>query len=429
MAGHRFTATLVTIPIMQAAILSIGDELALGQTVDTNTAWLADQLARRGLMSRMHLTIADDRSAIVTALRWALEEAALILVTGGLGPTADDLTRFALADLMGAELQLDRASLEQIAAFFARRGRTMVQRNQVQAMCPVGATMLDNPVGTAPGIRASINGKTIICMPGVPSEMRHMFDRHVAGELDDQTGRVIRSAIVHTFGKGESDIAQMLGELMRRDRNPLVGTTVAQGIVSVRIRSEADDAESAEAALQATIGQTESVLGDLVFGRGSMTLAQRVGQMLDDRAGALAVAESCTGGLLAKLLTDMPGSSRYFLGGWVTYANAMKQGQLCVEERLVREHGAVSGPVAEAMARGALERSGADFALATTGIAGPSGGSEDKPVGTVWIGLARGNAGRPIDVEAQRYVLPGDRAMVRLRTAHAALNMLRLALR
>jgi nicotinamide-nucleotide amidase len=415
-------------PAMQAAILSIGDELALGQTVDTNTAWLADQLARRGLMSRLHLTTADDQSAILAALRWALSQAELILVTGGLGPTEDDLTRFALAELMGTELQLDQASLDAIAAFFARRGRTMAQRNQVQAMCPVGAAMLDNPVGTAPGIRALIDGKAVICMPGVPSEMRHMFQRHVAGALDEQTGRVIRSAVLHTFGKGESDIAQMLGELMRRDRNPLVGTTVARGIVSVRIRSEAGDVPSAESALETTIGEVKSVLGELVFGRDDQTLAQCVGRKLDEAGRTLAVAESCTGGLLAKLLTDTPGSSGYFLGGWVTYANAMKQGQLSVEERLIREHGAVSQPVAEAMARGVLGRSDADYALATTGIAGPGGGSREKPVGTVWIALARRMDDHTVKVEAQLHVLPGDRAMVRLRTAHAALNLLRRAI-
>lgn len=409
---------------MNAIILSIGDELVLGQTVDTNTAWLARQLVRRGIGAKMHLTVADDRPAIAEAFREAIGQAELVIATGGLGPTDDDLTRFALADVMGAELVLDESALADIAAFFERRGRTMVERNKVQAMCPAGATMLANPAGTAPGIDAQIHGARVFCVPGVPREMIALWDRHIAPALPPSTGRVILTTRINTFGQGESDLAERLGDLMARDRNPTVGTTVSEGIVAARIRSEFPELLTAERELTATIAAVESALGPLTFGRDDTTLADAVADLLRAENLTLATAESCTGGLVAKLLTDAPGASRCFHTGYVTYANHAKQQALGVPRALLEQHGAVSQPVAIAMADGALARSEADLAISLTGIAGPDGGSDDKPVGTVWFALAR--AGRA--TIAQKHIFPGDREQVRLRAAHHALNMVRLHL-
>lgn len=409
---------------MQAAILSIGDELVLGQTVDTNSAWLSARLAQRGIMTKLHATVADDRALIADEIRRAVDAAELVIVTGGLGPTEDDLTRFALADAMGVGLALDEVSLGQIAAFFQKRRRGMPDRNRVQAMCPLGARMLANRSGTAPGIHTPINDSQVWVVPGVPREMRTLWDDHIAPALPTAAGRTILTTKINTFGAGESDVAAMLGDLAARDRNPLVGTTVADGIVSVRIRSEFDTADEAQRQLDQTIEQVLAALSELVFSRDDVALAAAVGAMLQQRGQTLALAESCTGGLIGQMITDAPGSSAYFIGGWITYANAMKISQLGVDEALIEQHGAVSAPVAEAMARGALERSDADHAVSITGIAGPDGGTDDKPVGTVYIGLAS----RRVDARASHHVLAGDRPNVRRRAALTALNLLRLRL-
>jgi len=406
---------------MKAVIISIGDELVLGQTVDTNAAWLSERLARRGIATARHITVPDHRLSIVDALRKGLSEGELVLVTGGLGPTDDDLTRFALADVLGVKLELDAPALKAIEDFFAQRGRTMIERNKVQAMKPAGATMLANPAGTAPAIHAEVDGRQLYCVPGVPREMRVLWDKYILPRLPRDTGRTILTAKINTFGQGESDVAELLGELMQRDRNPAVGTTVSGGIVAVRVRSDFTDAGDAQRQLDQTIEQIERRLGTLVFGRDETTLAAAVGEMLTARRQTLATAESCTGGLIGKLLTDATGASAFYLGGMVTYAYALKEHLLGVPRHLLEGEGAVSAPVARAMAEGALERSGADWAISVTGIAGPTGGTEQKPVGTVWFGLA----GNTIETVTARHVLPGDRDMVRVRAAHHALNLLR----
>jgi nicotinamide-nucleotide amidase len=410
---------------LKATILSIGDELALGQTVDTNTAWLAAQLAQRGISAPMHLTIADDRPAIAEAFRHAAERADLLIATGGLGPTEDDLTRFALADVLGVELTCDDTAVAQIRDFFERRGRQMIDRNRVQAMCPAGATMLRNDHGTAPGIHLRISDADVYCLPGVPREMKAMFADHILPALPQQQGRVILTRKINTFGEGESNVAERLGEkLLARDRNPLVGTTVSDGIVSIRIRSEYATPDEAQQQLDQTTAAIRDALGPLVFGEDEQNLAQVVGNLLAERRQTIVTAESCTGGLLGKLLTDAEGASEFFLGAFTTYANAMKHAVLGVPESMLAEHGAVSEPVAQAMAEGALRISGADHAISTTGIAGPTGGTADKPVGTVYMAIASRNE----QTQVHRHVFAGPRDVVRERTANMTLNQLRLRL-
>ncbi len=412
---------------MNAALLSIGDELALGQILDTNAPWLADQLARQGGLAKLHLTVPDDLQATVEALRLAARSAPLVIATGGLGPTDDDLTRQALSQLLASPLILHRPSLKAIERFFAHRGREMPSRNRAQALYPRGSRILANPVGTAPGILARYRGSTLFFFPGVPHEMQTMFDRHVRPWLrktHQRRPRYLLTALLHTFGTGESVIADILGDLMDRQQNPLVGTTVSQGIISIRIRSEFSSRQEAGRQLAATVKQVKQKLGDLIFGQDHQTLQESVARLLMRQGTTVATAESCTGGLLGKLLTDVPGSSDYFLRGWITYSNESKTKDLKVPRRLIVSRGAVSREVAQAMAQGVMNEAGSDFALAITGIAGPTGGSKTKPVGTVWIALAQHR--RPTLTE--RSLFPGDRSTIRDRAAKTALNMLRLRL-
>ena len=412
---------------MNAVILGIGDELVLGQIVDTNSAWLSAQLSGHGVMTLYHKTVADDVEATVDAVREAARAADLVIVTGGLGPTQDDLTREALARVLDAPLELHPPSVERIERFFRGIGRPMLDINRVQALCPRGAEMLDNDWGTAPGILARVGGARVFAFPGVPREMFGMFDRYVLPVVQGQSGRAILTEALRTFGAGESAVAEKLGDLMRRDRNPTVGTTASAGIVTVRIRSDFDSAAEAERQLAATTKLAQERLGDWVFGRGDTTLARVVGECLMQERCTVATAESCTGGLVGKMLTDIAGSSAWYVGGWVVYSNLLKEQELGVSADTLERHGAVSEPVARVLAEQALARTGSDYALSLTGIAGPDGGTSDKPVGMVWFALAGRGDARPV-VKAECFRFPGAREVVRERAALTALNMLRLEL-
>lgn len=410
---------------LSAIILSVGDELVLGQTVDTNSAWLSHQLASIGIPVAAHVTVGDDQKAIEQAIDEAAQRAEVIIITGGIGPTEDDLTRQALAGVMKAPLEMNEDWLHRLQAFFRRSGREMPVMNRIQAMIPRRAQMIENTAGTAAGIRAEIaGGRRVFVMPGVPKEMKIMFERSVLPELArEASGGVILSETLHTFGLGESAIAEKLGELMKRDRNPSVGTTVSQGIVSLRINARFGDKETAQRELAATQAACGFALGELIYGAEDQTLAAVVGNMLKESNKTVATAESCTGGLLAKYLTDVSGSSAYFKFGWVTYANEAKQSQLNVPANVLAEHGAVSEPVVQLMAQGARQKASADFALAISGIAGPDGGTAEKPVGTVCIALSS-----PESVASRTFRFSGDREMIRDRSAKMALAMLRFAL-
>lgn len=356
----------------------------------------------------------------------AAAEADLVMITGGLGPTEDDLTRQALAHAANVPLELHAPSLERIAAFFAARGRPMHERNRVQAMMPRGAAVLDNPCGTAPGFVLRLDGAQVCVLPGVPFEMQRMFDESVAPRLRGaQAGDVILTRTLRCCGPGEGDLAARLADLMRRGRNPEVGTVAEAGLISVHVYAAADSEEHAGALLSMTEREIRGRLGTAVFGVDDDTLASVVGRALRDRGLTLCTAESCTGGLVAKLVTDVAGSSAWFVGGTVSYSNELKSRLLGVDAALLAEHGAVSAPVACAMARGALRAHGADVAVAVTGIAGPAGGTPEKPVGLVYTALADGR-----DAVPQRFLFGSDapRHVIRTRAALAALNGLRLRL-
>jgi nicotinamide-nucleotide amidase len=405
------------------AIISIGAELTTGQTVDANAAWLSRRAAELGLPTDRHLTVSDDRRAIADAVRNCADRAAIVLITGGLGPTADDLTRAALADVIGVELEYRPHLLARVEAFFKARRKTMPERNRVQAMFPVGSDAIENTAGTAPGIAARFSHTRIFAMPGVPREMRVMFDRDIAPVIRPLGGgQCILTSTVYTFGATESGVGQAIADLMARDANPLVGTTAADAVIGVRIIARGESPDAAAAMIAETRAELARRLGPIVFGVDDSRLAVPVAALLTESGATVSTAESCTGGLLAGALTDISGSSAYFLEGHVTYSNAAKSAVLGVPADLIDRHGAVSPHVAESMAAGCRVRAGSAYALSVTGVAGPTGGAPDKPVGLVYIGLAGPNG---VDAREYRFGEHLTRAEIRDRSVKAALDRLR----
>ena len=408
----------------KASIVSIGNEILSGQTIDTNGPYLSEKLLSIGIPVVSSYTIGDDIDSIVRVLGLASDDADVVLATGGLGPTDDDLTREGFARFLGTELQLENELLERIGDFFTQRSLQMPVRNKAQAYVPSGAKSLANNVGTAPGFMAETRGKLLMALPGVPSEMKQMFEESVfekLGALADKQVVVVRK--LKCFGAGESTISELLGPLMQRGRNPLINCTAEHGVITLHIIATAEDKSRAQQMVEKDEESLRNILGELIYGTGEQTLAEVVGQKLTQQKKTIAVAESCTGGTLAKLITDIPGASRYFIQGWVTYSNGAKTGELGVPAELIEEYGAVSDQIAEAMAQGARKKAGTDFVIGITGIAGPAGGTEQKPVGLVYICVAWESG-----CETQRFIFSHRRGSIRLRAAQMALNMLRLRL-
>ncbi|MFG0257016.1 MAG: competence/damage-inducible protein A [Phycisphaerales bacterium JB043] len=400
-----------------ASILAIGDELVLGQRLDTNSQHISDQLFAHAVRIVEHATVADDLGHITRAIRRLASEADMLIITGGLGPTQDDLTRQALASALGEHLEEDPKALKRLERFFAGANRPMPESNRVQTLRPASSRSLRNAHGTAPGLASHLGACAIYCLPGPPSEMRPMFQREVLDTFrDGDEHTFIR--ILKCVGLAEAIIAGRLDDLMRRDRDILVGTTASDGIISIRIRGE--DTTSQEDVEQ-VVAEVRSRLGSYIYADTDISIAEHVLSTLRARSQTLATAESCTGGMVASWVTDIPGSSDTMLGGWVTYTNQMKQEHLGVPQSVFEEHGAVSRQCVGHMARGARVRADASHAIAISGIAGPAGGSDDKPVGTVWI--AHANERDVIDSRLFRF--SGDRAQIRKRATSSALAMLR----
>jgi nicotinamide-nucleotide amidase len=429
---------------MNATILSVGDELVLGQTVDTNSAWISQQLAAVGCDVVSHKTVGDDQDLIEAAILEAAEISELVIVSGGLGPTEDDLTRQAIAEVMEVELVEDNRWTDEIRRYFQTLGRQMPEKNLIQSMIPRGAELVWNTCGTAAGIKANVQTvslqddpddaanlipvqveATLFAVPGVPKEMKAMFTRDILPWVSQRTGgAIILQRTIHTFGVGESTVAERLGALMTRGRNPSVGTTVSHGIVSLRVNARFPSLAEATAQLEQTSAQCRAALGELVFGEDGQTLPEIVGEILRQKKDIkIVTAESCTGGLVAKMLTDVPGSSAYVDRSYVTYSNEAKTELLGVPAELIAAHGAVSEAVVSAMAGGARKGRNDVVSIALSGVAGPGGGTPEKPVGTVWIALSHAGG-----TEARRFVFPGDREMIRDRSAKMALTLVRFHL-
>jgi nicotinamide-nucleotide amidase len=404
-------------------IVAVGTELLLGQLVDTNTPFIANELARAGIDVRATQSVGDNRERIAAAVRTSLGRAQGVVMTGGLGPTVDDLTREAVCDALDAGTELYEPALRQMEAVFARFGRPMRENNRKQAELPVGSRPLDNPRGTAPGFIAfASDEKFVVCMPGVPREMKPMLREQVVPFLRERFGahETIVTRIIHTIGLGESEIDHRIADLFGSYENPKIALLAHDFRADVKIMAKASTADEADAMIAPL--QTEIVrrLEDGVFGYDADTPASAILTLMRSQHRRLAIAESCTGGRIAAALTTVPGSSQSFVGAVVAYDNAVKISQLGVDAGALERDGAVSDEVAREMARGARARLGADIALATTGVAGPDGGTAEKPVGLVLFALDDGTEKSRV----WSFRLEGDREAVTQRATVIALNLL-----
>lgn len=410
---------------MRASILAIGDEIVSGLTADTNSSFLAEALRAEGVELVSFFAVPDDPPAIRRGLERALEDADLVVATGGLGPTADDLTTSVVADTLGTSLLLDEPSIRRMEERFRARGLEMPGNNRKQAMLPSGALVVPNPAGTAPGFicPATWRGepKHVACFPGVPSEMRAMVEATLLPWVRERApAERFASRVFSTFGLSESG----LDELLEGAIDPVEARLAFRAAfprIQARLTVRGPAGEDLERRLDELEARVRERLGEHVYATGDAGMEDAVGDMLRARGLTLAVAESCTGGLIGHRITDVPGSSAYFLGGVVAYADAAKTGLLGVRPETLSRHGAVSTEVAEEMAAGVRLRFGADLGLATTGIAGPGGGTPGKPVGTVCVALAW-----PGGTESRRYDLASrSREWIKMMTAQVALDRLR----
>lgn len=408
---------------MIAETICVGTELLMGQTLNTHAGYIAMHLAALGITQRHQCVVGDNAERLAESIRLALSRADLVLLCGGLGPTFDDITKETLCAVMELPMVLYPKIWEEIQRMFASGGNSAPPENSKQAMFPMGdcCTILENPNGTAPGCVLEKDGKIAICLPGPPRELHPMFEASVLPFLQERSGAYFHTRVLRIFGMGESAVAHKLAELLAQQSNPTIAPYAKTGELTLRVTANCKDAEEGEALLAPVVAEIKAQLGDIVFSDCDKSLPETCHALLIERGLTLATAESCTGGLLCSAFVDLPGSSAYLLGGSVPYSNAAKRCMLGVSEETLREHGAVSRACAQEMAEGMRQRSGADLALATTGIAGPGGATENKPVGLVYIALATEEKGTRI----RELHLRKDRTVNREMSVLHALDMLR----
>jgi nicotinamide-nucleotide amidase len=404
---------------MIAAVLSIGTELTRGELINSNAAWLSDELTALGFTVHTQLTVDDDIPRIVAALKALAVDHQLIVSTGGLGPTTDDLTTEAVAQALAVPLVRDQTSLDRMRGFFASRGRTMSATNEKQADFPEGADVLVNDVGTAPGFAVTFGPCRLFVMPGVPREMKHLFSDRIVPRIADLAVRKSHQIHLRTFGLAESQLGELLAGVEQQHPGVILGYRAHFPEIELKILAQAEDGASAERLAERATDEVKRRIGDIVFGGRDDTFAGAVGRTLRDRGMTLSVAESCTGGLVGSMLTRVPGSSDYLLLDAVTYSNSAKTSVLGVGEETLRAYGAVSEETAIAMVQGVLRVSGADLGVSITGIAGPGGGTDEKPVGTVWIAVGSRHGA----MFARQFKFFGNREWVQTLSAYTALKM------
>jgi len=407
--------------MLKAEIIAIGSELLTPFRTDTNSLWLTERLNSVGIQVKAKAIVGDDEPRLEEAIKDALRRSDVIISTGGLGPTEDDITRKVFARVTARQLLLDYDVLADIRQRFASRGYQMTPNNERQALIPKGATVLPNPRGTAPGIKMTQDGKLLVLLPGPPREMKPMFDDYVRVDLEKMSrGIRISSRTLKVTGLGESAMDDLIAPIYRNYSNPTTTVLFTDSELEIHLTATAETAQRAEVLVDDLAEKLADKLGHYMYSAHGESMEEVVGHRLELKGYTIATAESCTGGLIAERITRVPGASHYFLGGVVSYTEEAKSALLGVSEEMLERRGVVSGDVAEAMAVGAKERFGSTIGVSTTGIAGPGGGTESTPVGTVYVGLAD-----DVGTENRRMILPGDRHLIRWRASQAALEMVR----
>ncbi len=404
-------------------IISIGDELLIGQVVNTNASWMAEQLNMAGYDVLQITCVSDTGNEIDRALKEAADRAEVILMTGGLGPTKDDITKDVLCRFFNTELVINHNVLENIRSFFQRKGLPLTRLNHDQALVPASAKILENPIGTAPGLLFEQQGKVFAAMPGVPYEMKHIMESHILPLLSLRAGsRSVVHRTILTQGIGESFLAAIIKE-WEESLAPAIKLAYlpSPGIVRLRLSIRSDDRKLADELLERKISELKMLVPQYIWGEGRETLEEVIGRLLKASGASVATAESCTGGYIAHRITSVPGSSGWFKGSVVAYDNKVKTEVLSVNQQLIIDHGAVSAEAVEAMARGAQLLLGTDYVIATSGIAGPDGGTPEKPVGLVWVAIS----GPDNFIISKKFMFGDQRDRNILRATNAALALLR----
>jgi nicotinamide-nucleotide amidase len=407
--------------MLTAEIIAVGSELLAPNRTDTNSLWLTERLNRLGIDVKLKTIVGDDDARLEELTKDAVKRSRIVITTGGLGPTEDDITRKVVARALGRRLTLDEKVLDEIRARFQSFGATMPERNSRQAMVIDGSEVLPNPNGTAPGLYLEHGECAIALLPGPPRENQPMFENCLQTRLEELAGDIrFARRVLRVAGLGESAVDEKIAPIYSQYENPQTTILFNSSEIEIHLRAHGRTEVEAEALLDHLSLKIEKELGNSVFSFRGERMEEVVGRRLTIAGFTLAVAESCTGGLIAERLTNVPGSSAYFIEGVVSYSNESKTRLLGVDKKLIRDHGAVSKEVARDMARGVRHRAKTDFGLAVTGIAGPDGGTEEKPVGLVYIALAD-----DAHTEHKRLMIPGDRELIRWRASQAALDLLR----
>ncbi len=408
---------------MRAIIITIGDELLIGQTVDTNSAFIGSGLSMTGFDISKKISIHDKRDDILETLTDIAGKAQVVIITGGLGPTSDDITKPTICEFFNTRLVLNKMVLGMIEEMMGRRGVSMNENNRNQAMVPESCRVIPNETGTAPGMIFEKEGTMFIFIPGVPTEMKHLMTEHILPMLKE---RFISQVIIHknimTYGAPEAKLAERLTQFEADLPGDIkLAYLPSTGVIKLRLTAQGSDNEILSRKIEEQVKKLYLTIPDLIYGEDEKPLEKVIGELLKEKGQTLSTAESCTGGKIAQMITSIPGSSDYFKGSVIAYDNSIKKHLLGVSDELLSGYGAVSRQVVEMMAEGSRKLLSTDFAVATSGIAGPDGGSEAKPVGTVWIAVSSDKG-----TVSEKYVYGRDRNQNILRFSNAALNLLRL---